>query len=225
MQLPGITTIKPDQTQAINDLAHTMGISFLEEPWTAVWLDALDEIGATEARKLEISRAIMRYDMSIASQHTAVYALDDMTALAGGYLKSDLGDITWESLEDKALGLMYEEFLTDVERPILAKRARAMDPISDFGWMEPLSDGKDFIHFYTLAVDPNARGTGSFRRLMMPFFEYADAHDICCYLECYSTHLVGLYGHFGFKVINELTDPGFDMIEYCMVREPERGVQ
>lgn len=220
MQLPGIVTVKPEQTDVIEKLAHIMGESFMEELWTRVWLESLDELETSAERKLEISRAIMKYDFIVGTPYQCCYMLPDMAAGAGAYLSSDLKGRIWNDLEDEASELMAKATLTEEEMAALAKRAEEMKPISNFKWMVDHAGGEDFIHFFSLAVNPEARGTGAFRRLMTPFFAYADAHGINCYLECYTDQLEGLYGHFGFEPVSRYSDPAFDIVERTMVRTP-----
>ena len=95
-----------------------------------------------------------------------------------------------------------------------------MEPISNFKWMIPETEGKDFIHFFSVGVNPDMRGSGAFRRLVTPFLDYADQHGLNCYLECYTDRLESLYGHFGFETEHRFTDPNFDVYERAMVRTP-----
>ena len=220
MQLPGLVTVKPDQTDTIEKLAHMMGKSFMEELWTEAWLESLDCLGTTDERKLEISRAIMKYDFMVGTRHQCCYMLPDFAAGAGAYLSSDLGGRIWSDLEDEATELMAEATLTDDEKAALFKRAEEMGGISNFKWMVPEADGDDFIHFFSIGVNPDMRGSGAFRRLMAPFLEFADSCGINCYLECYTDRLESLYGHFGFETVHRFTDPAFDVYERAMVRTP-----
>ena len=88
------------------------------------------------------------------------------------------------------------------------------------GWGRERGPGGDHIYFYMWAVDRTARGKGSLRRLINPFFDYADEHNLNCYLECYSDRLQSMYEHLGFKLIDVLSDPAFDVTERRMVRRP-----
>ena len=95
-----------------------------------------------------------------------------------------------------------------------------MEPISQFDWTRHREQEGDHIYFYMWAVDRTARGKGSLRRLINPFFDYADEHNLNCYLECYSDRLQSMYEHLGFKLIDVLSDPAFDVTERRMVRRP-----
>lgn len=220
MQLPGLVTVKPDQTDAIDKLSSMMGVSFMEELWTEAWLESLDSLNATDERKLEISRAIMKYDFMVGTHYQCCYLLPDFAAGAGAYLSSDLDGRIWNDLEDEATELMAEAVLTTEEKAALFKRAEEMEAISNFKWMTSEAQDEDFIHFFSIGVNPDMRGTGAFRRLMTPFLDYADQQGINCYLECYTDRLESLYGHFGFETVHRFTDPAFDVYERAMVRTP-----
>lgn len=193
----------------------------MEEPWTVAWLSALDELGTSLERKLEISRAILYYNFIVGTPYQACYMLPDMAAGAGAYLSSNLNDTTWEVLENQSIEMMMEETLSQEERRALSVKATDMEAISDFEWQRQHARGQEFIHFYALGVNSNLRGSGAFRKLITPFFDYADAHGLNCYLECYDTHLQGLYEHFGFATVQTFSDPSIEIVEYCMARTPQ----
>ena len=88
--------------------------------------------------------------------------------------------------------------------------------------MRRAGEGGDFTHFAMLAVDPDKRGTGRFRKLVTPFFDYADEHGIPCYLETYSDSLQSLYEHVGFEVYRVFESPDFAITERAMVRKPRK---
>lgn len=230
MNLQGLVTITPDQTDLIDDVAAFMGKSFLEELWTATFYDALDttapDAETTAKRKLEASIASMRAEFSHGAHYACSYALSDRAGALLGYLGSELRATgkTWPQIEEDAHEeLAREGFFTAAELEALAARSEAMEPISYFGWGDEESAEMgfdDYIYFAAWAVDPEKRGSGAFRRLTTPVFDFADERGIPCYLECYADHLISLYEHVGFEVFREFTAPGFDIVQTCMVRRP-----
>lgn len=221
MHLDGIVEVGSCDEDLITKLASFGGESFLEEVWTQ---NLLDGVAAYDDRKLELSRGIIDKDIREAAPKSAVYCTPDVDALAIGYLKSEL-PIAWMEVESAAQAALADEMLTEEEKQLFEARAKEMEPISDFGWHDGwISEnmpGSDYIHLVCLAVDSLARGTGAFRKLMEPFFEYADAHGIPCMLETYSDKLEQLYEHFGFETVRTCKDPAFTDYERCMVRLPK----
>ena len=55
---------------------------------------------------------------------------------------------------------------------------------------------------------------------MTPFLLLADERGVRACLDCYSDRLEGLYGRYGFKVVERKSAPGIRLTERCMVREP-----
>lgn len=221
MNLPGLVTINPDQSDLLRKAANMMGTSFMEEMWFVTWLSVLDSIGVTEARKEELLHAVFLDDLTVHAPYQGVYALPDMSAATGGYLYSELEGKTHSELEAKS-GKYFLETVTPQELSLLDAQAKKMEPISVFDWARELEHDQDHIYFYAWAVDPSARGTGALKRLLLPIFTYADDHGLNCYLECYSDRLQQMYEHIGFELIDELHSPDFEVYERRMVRHPKQ---
>ena len=218
MQLPGLITIKPENTEDIKHAARILGTSFMEEPWFIEWLSALDAIGTSTERKREILITQQIDEFTAHAPYQGVYATDDFAAVAGGYLHSEMQGHTHAELE--AQGSLLSALLTEDEARLLETHAEKMAPISDFSWAADAASGEDHIYFYGWAVDPEKRGSGAFRRLITPFYDFADERGINLYLECYCDRLQGLYEHVGFELIDVLSDPNFTITERRMVRKP-----
>lgn len=221
MQLPGLISVSPDDTATLKRVADMMGESFMEEMWFKTWLEALDPLGTSEARKLELMQAYFLADLSAMAQRQGVYALEDLTAATGGYLESEY-DATGASAE--AHFEQVGALLTPEEMAALEAREQQMSIISDFDWHRawPRDAGEDYIYFSSWAVDKNARGTHALSRLLKPILAFADANGLDCYLECYADRLQSMYEHYGFRVVRELHDEQFPVYERCMIR-PARG--
>lgn len=218
MNLPDLISVRPDQTDLIDELATMVGTCFREEMWYVTWLDALD---ASEERKLEITRALIRADFATTAPYGCVYTLSDHAGAANVCLRSELGAISWPELEERATQTT-EALFTPAELDVLIPRAEAMEPLSDTNWpINYAQDDDDFIYVISIGVDSTRRGSGAFRRLFTPFLEYADAHKLSCYLDCYTDRLEQLYTHFGFKTVERKEAPGFELVERCMVRRPQ----
>lgn len=220
MHIEGLIAPGPDDLDTLNKLADMMGESFLEENWTRALLDGLGDI-ATPERKLFLSREIMRLDFIRGAHIPACYATPDLAACAGGYRKSDLGDKLWADIEAETWAQIADSILTPEEAACFEQTLKKIEPVSDFGWEEVRSIGFDYIQLFALGVDKNARGTGAFRRLIEPIFAYADANELPIYLETYADHLIELYQHFGFQVVETLSASGVSITETCMERLPQ----
>lgn len=217
MNLSGLITVQPDQTNLIDELANMVGTCFLEEMWYVTWLDVLD---ASEERKRAIMQDVIRADYVTTAPYGCVYTLPDHAGAANVFLHSDLGETGWEEIEEQS-ALRMAESLTPEELDALLPRAEAMEPLSDTTWpLDIAAPDDDFLYFISAGVDPSRRGSGAFGRLFKPFLAYADEHGIATYLDCYTDRLEQLYGHYGFQTVDRKGAPGFDIVERCMVRQP-----
>lgn len=226
MEFPGLITIDPDQTDLVDAAARIIGVSFLEEGWTSTYLAAL---GGDEAlaRKREVSRAMIREEVVESAPYGCAFILPDQAGAAMGLLGSEIAaaGTTWPAIEDEAHARVIQ-MLTSDEQAKLDARATQMEPISYFGWGSEVAADMgygDYIYFAAWAVDASKRGSGAFRRLTSPFFDYADQQGIPVFLECYADRLVSLYEHVGFEVFRVFEDPAFDVKQVCMVRHPKGG--
>lgn len=218
MNLEGIVTVRPDQDDLLKQAATMMGTSFLEEMWFTTWLSVLDSIGVTRTRKEELMHAVFMDDLVAHAPYQGVYALSDMTAATGAYRYSELNGMTHSDIEAQE-GAFLQDVATSQELALLDKQGQKMEPISEFDWARVFEDDRDHIYFYAWAVDPGARGTGALRRLLEPFFAYADDNHLNCYLDCYADRLQCMYEHLGFELIDELHSPEFEVYERRMVRK------
>ncbi|MDO4442419.1 MAG: GNAT family N-acetyltransferase [Slackia sp.] len=221
MNLSGLITVEPTDRERIEHAIALLGDSFLEEMWFATWLEAIDETGADDERKKTLLRAVFADDVEAFSPYGSIYLLEDMTAAVGGYRFSELQGETLSSIESRQAGRHFLAEASAQEAALLERRERDMEPISSFDWAREHAGG-DHINFFAWAVDEKARGKGSLRRALDPFFAYADEHELNCYLECYADRLQSMYEHLGFELIDELHADGFDVYERRMVRYPKQ---
>lgn len=219
MKLSGLVTVSPSDSALINHTASLLGDSFIEEQWFATWLSALDTLGADDKRKKTLLRAIFLDDIEAFAPYEGIHLLEDGTAAVGGYLFSELRGETLTSIEEGQGGRHFLQVATPEEVRALEKREQEMEAISSFDWARAY-DGEDHINFFAWAVDPAARGKGSLKRALAPFFSYADERGLNCYLECYSDRLQGMYEHLGFELVDELHAEGIEAYERRMVRRP-----
>lgn len=217
MQLPGIVTIHPTDTELLLKTARMMGTSFMEENWFKTWFKGLDVLGVPASRKEELMQAVFLDELSAHVPFEGVYVLPDVSAATGAYRYSELQGHTHEELTNQSYA-NFEKIATKEELALLNRQKEKMARISDFDWSRKREHEKDHIYFYAWAVDPQARGTGALRRLLDPFFTYADEQGLNCYLECYADKLQHMYEHLGFEILEEVYDPAFDIYERKMLR-------
>ena len=218
MELNGLVKIGADQPELIDHAARVIGESFLEEPWFEEWLKAIDCIGATRERKLEIVVAAFKGEFETHAVYPAVYATEDFAAIGGVFLASELEGATHDELEEAGFVKYLPGLLTEKEMELLAASNDLLAPVSEFSWIDKYVVDTDYIYVYGWAVDSTKRGSGAFRRMITPILDKADELGVDVYLECYSDRLQSLYEHVGFEVIETVSAPGVPITERCMVR-------
>ncbi|OGN88444.1 MAG: hypothetical protein A2158_01265, partial [Chloroflexi bacterium RBG_13_46_14] len=79
-----------------------------------------------------------------------------------------------------------------------------------------------FKHMYLqmIGVDPQHQGKGNAGKLIKPMLARLDEEKMPCYLETLDEKNVGLYEHFGFKLLEESIIPGTPLTNWAMLREP-----
>lgn len=220
MNVPGLITVQPDQTDLLNKLSHMVGTSFLEERWYVTWLEALDAQGVDHTRKQIITQAAIRGDYQATAPYGCILTVPDYEAAANVYRKSELVDLPWPDLQEQAADVL-EAVLTHQEQQLLFERIEKMELISDSDWpLQVAHPEDDFLYIISIGVNPLQRGTGVFGRLFKPLLAYADDQGLDCYLDCYSDRLEQLYNHYGFEIVERKSDPTFTIHERCMVRHP-----
>ena len=217
MHISGLVTVPESDEALVKRAVEIIGASFSEEQWFVAWADCLNALGATDERKRAVILAAVEDSLRAHLPYEGVYVLEDLSAAIGCYRASELGGLTHPEVEESRSACV-DAITALEERALLEERARAMAPVSDFGWAPTASQGHDHIYAYALAVSPDARGTGALRRLFEAVFSYADREGLDVYLECYTDRLEQLYGHFGFELIDVLSVPELDLHEHRMVR-------
>jgi len=74
-------------------------------------------------------------------------------------------------------------------------------------------------YFFVIGVDPNFQGKGFASSLIKPMLARIDKEQLGCYLDTNNEKNVGLYQHFGFKVLKKYQIPGSNVINWSMLRE------
>lgn len=220
MRFETLESVSPSDERLIARLADLGGTSFLEEPFTQMLLDGM---GLSAKRRAEVSRAIIDADVRKGAKHHAVFCTPDASALAVAYLQSEL-EMRWEDVENAANEHVVRNALSPREATAFERRMSQMALVANFSWhaswIAEHMPGSDFIHFPLLAVAPEARGSGAFRRLVTPFLDLADERGLPVFLETYSDRLELLYRHFGFEVASEHRADDLPSYERCMARLP-----
>ena len=85
-------------------------------------------------------------------------------------------------------------------------------------WTSQLHTAKR-LHVIYLAVAPKMQHHGLAEKLMDEVIDYADRHKLMISLETHNPANVSMYEKFGFKLYGIVQKKGFDLKQYCMIKQ------
>ena len=80
----------------------------------------------------------------------------------------------------------------------------------------------EHMFLQTIGVEPEHRGKGLAGKLINPMLVRLDEGKLPCYLDTLDGKNVGIYEHFGFKLLDESVVPGTELTSWAMLREAGR---
>jgi GNAT superfamily N-acetyltransferase len=204
--------------EKINDLmigtvARVMAESFMTDPMNAAQLEGV-------GKKKELLKAHSYLHAKYALNSHSLNLLDgDPRAFLIGFdskMKSRLN----EMLLFLRIFLATIQILNLKELIRLIKNMKRNGAVLSFNWHNHFFTGRHY-RIKIIAVDKELRGTGAFRKLITPYLGFVDKEQIPMVLETHNSNNVGIYEHFGFKLVKTITAPNTDIVQYCMIRRPE----
>ena len=89
---------------------------------------------------------------------------------------------------------------------------------ADSSWTSQLHTAER-LHVIYLAVAPKMQHHGLAEKLMDEVIDYADRHKLMISLETHNPANVSMYEKFGFKLYGIVQKKGFDLKQYCMIKQ------
>lgn len=204
-----MNTITPETLDAI---AGYLGNSFMEDPMNKAQMTGINQ-------KEKLLRSNARIAIRHASKTNALYLLDnDPRAIMVAYDSDHCSKIreAWTNIKTIGVTIISLSFRDIIK---LMRNMRVMVKVLDFKWPKEFVKGRHY-RVKIISIDKSLRGTGAFRKLITPAMEYADREQIPIVLETHNPSNVGLYEHFGFKLVKTISSPQTPVQQYCMIREP-----
>ncbi|MDO5846418.1 MAG: GNAT family N-acetyltransferase, partial [Methanocorpusculum sp.] len=116
--------------------------------------------------------------------------------------------------------LLQEAGETDLA--ILQKNIEAAAEITRPDWYAKyIPDGRVRI-LQVIAVKPEMRGKGIFRKLISPVLAACDREAMPLVLQTHNPATVSIYEHFGFRVMESIPSDKIPLTCTCMLRTPEK---
>ena len=201
-------------TKTLDAIAGHMGQSFLEDPMNKAQLEGINQ-------KEKLMRANARLAIKHASRINALHMLNnDPRAIMIAFDSENNNKIREAWTNIRTIGAtFYTISFKEIMR--LFRNMKVMVKVLDFKWPKEFVKGRHY-RVKVISIDKSLRGTGAFRKLITPAIEFADQEQIPMVLETHNPSNVGLYEHFGFKLMKTISSPDTGVQQYCMIREPQQ---
>jgi len=196
----------------IETVARVMCDSFLEDPMNAAQLNGI-------ANREKLLKCHSRMQTLQAAR------TNSLTTLDGDPRAFMIGFDSKQSSKIEEVFFMIRLFLKTLflvswkDLGQLRKNMKQHGKVLSFDWHKNIISGRHY-RIKIIAIDKALRGTGAFRKLITPAIEFADGEQIPMVLETHNPSNVGLYEHFGFKLVETITSAETPIQQYCMIREP-----
>jgi ribosomal protein S18 acetylase RimI-like enzyme len=120
-------------------------------------------------------------------------------------------------------GLIGVDFLKLIFSPFIVAFARTAFPIfSRFEVMQRQYAPEPHFYLNNIGVLPEAQGKGLASKLIRPFLNEAEAQGVGVYTETMTPSNVGLYEHYGFRVMEQYRVPKTDLSIWAFYLPPPR---
>ena len=186
-----------------------MATRFSEDPGVKFQMEDLERAGFLLT--LQSEGQIEAFD-----KYNAVQFLDEGQGLLIGYSSKEISEpLLLEIMQNSSLKLL--EHATEEELLLMQSKAMLENEIIPRNWHCKYFDGEAY-HLLVVAVDESLKGTGAFRKLLMPVLLSCEKKKIPIVLETFNPDNVPIYQHFGFQLMESHTSDKIDLTCFCMMR-------
>jgi len=119
--------------------------------------------------------------------------------------------------------LCQKKLLNSVNRNDIntfAQNTREVSRLVDLKWHKKYLSG-NYYYIKAIAIAKECRETGIFRKLIMPIIQRCNEKQIPIILETNTADNVPIYEHFGFELVETISDSKTDFHQYCLMKKPE----
>lgn len=114
-------------------------------------------------------------------------------------------------------------FLQLIFSPYMAQFIRVRQIFNNFDRMQKKYAPEPHYYLNTISVAPDMQGKGLASKLIRPFLQRADASGVSVYTETVCPGNVGLYEHYGFRVMEEYRVPKTDLSIWSLYRPAKKA--
>jgi ribosomal protein S18 acetylase RimI-like enzyme len=193
--------------QQIGQAAAMLTRAFFDDPKL---IHLLPDITA----KKELSRYLFEFELQYGMNYGDVYTTSPSVEGVAVWLPSSKSEVTfWRAFRSGGMRLQNQLGKTVMDR--LMSFSQAIDNLH--------KKHAPYRHYYLffIGVDPAYQKKRVASRLITPLIGWLDMQKLPCYLNTQNEKNIGLYEHFGFRVIEQLVLPDSGIVHTAMLRNPQ----
>jgi ribosomal protein S18 acetylase RimI-like enzyme len=193
--------------QQIGQAAAMLTRAFFDDPKL---IHLLPDITA----KKELSRYLFEFELQYGMNYGDVYTTSPSVEGVAVWLPSSKSEVTfWRAFRSGGMRLQNQLGKTVMDR--LMSFSQAIDNLH--------KKHAPYRHYYLffIGVDPAYQKKRVASRLIAPLIGWLDMQKLPCYLNTQNEKNIGLYEHFGFRVIEQLVLPDSGIVHTAMLRNPQ----
>jgi ribosomal protein S18 acetylase RimI-like enzyme len=177
--------------------------AFLNDP---LWVYLFPDSGRRERTARQTFRAALRFALLNGQLYGTGHPTEGIAIWTMPHQKTRLRAVLGSGL----WRLLFSPFVLQVRRSI---------PVfSQFERMQKQYAPQPHYYLNTISVLPDAQGKGLASKLIRPFLARADVERVGSYTETMTPSNVGLYQHFGFKVMEDYSVPNTHLHIWSLYR-------
>jgi len=166
-----------------------------------------------DTTRREQGRHIFAFHLRYGLNYGRVYATSPTLEGVAVWLPSDRSEVTfWRAMRSGGMALQ-----NGLSKDAM-KRLLAFAEEVDVYHKKHLPRSHCYLFF--IGVDPRLHGKGYGGKLIRPMLDWMDRKQIACYLNTQNEKNIGLYEHFGFTVVEQVSLPGSGILHTGMIRNP-----
>lgn len=193
----------------IKEFARLMSSGFISDPGIIAQMGNFEH--AEILLYLHCEGQIRAFD-----QQSAVRVLENNQGLLIGYAANSINEE--QLLKDfNHASLKIMETITQEELISMQNNAVLAGEITKPEWYKKYYDGEVF-HLMVIVIDRPLKGTGAFRRLLIPVIKECERKEMPIVLQTHNPDNVSIYKHFGFELMEKHTSDKIDLTCFCMMR-------
>jgi N-acetylglutamate synthase-like GNAT family acetyltransferase len=186
-----------------------MASRFIKDPGVMAQVNGLER--AKMLFTLSCEGQILAFD-----QRNLLQVLENGKGLLIGYSSDTFTQEQLLEVYQQASSRLIET-ATETELLIMQDKSIKVNRITDRSWYSKYTD-KDVYNLLVIVVDESLKGTGAFRRLLMPAIKQCDEKGLPIVLQTHNPQNVPIYEHFGFRIMESTSSEEIDLTCYCMMR-------